>query len=117
MEIKIRLWCGKGNMVYVTLNQIFNKDIHGLCCHFKDTVKMLFTGWKDINGHDIYEGDIVTDKYGGKAKVVYLTGVLYSGLTLLDENDWENEYRDNISVADRAWTWSNLKIIGNIYEQ
>ena len=106
-EIKFRAWdkdskswvddvlltCNEYGFLY----QNYNK------CEFmgedRDIVLMQYTGLKDKNGEEIYEGDIIETQYGIKHEVIFNDGA------------WELACTGN-----RAWTYFNITIIGNIYE-
>ena len=69
-----------------------------------DVVLMQYTGLKDKNGKEIYEGDIViTDEAGWKAKIVFEGGMF----VCVDNTTWGYSAFCN---------WKKFEIIGNIYE-
>ena len=92
------------------------EEINGLWCErdFDEIDLMEFTGFKDKNGEEVFEGDIIKDSEGFIAHVVYdkeYAGFglnyqpfdLVGGLSVTFE-ELKNEYRNTFEV------------IGNIYE-
>jgi len=107
-ELKFRAWDGEnlflsGECDNYELGMWFEahskKGLHG-----KENVIMQFTGLKDKNGKDIYEGDVVLIKTGvfiwkskGQCEVEFWDGRFMSG-------------KENLS------NWTDVEVIGNIYE-
>ncbi len=101
-EIKFRAWD--------KLDRVMNTDLPTIdfeCCKINGLILMQYTGLKDKNGKEIYEGDIVHHlKYGGNWEVIYTK-----------ENTGYDLKRDNhesMHLCDKCQP--NLEIVGNIYE-
>jgi len=114
-EIKFRAWTGE-HMVYFSL---FDPDLDGAYHiiyqeYLEGKSVMQFTGLKDKNGKEIYEGDICRYRW------------------YINDNDIAEEIIDKVEFTDGSfmfhvsplWEWRKtqkpwdilLEIIGNIYE-
>ena len=106
-EIKFRAWNGE-QMVspdYITRDGIGYWREDSIPCYSEDL--MQFTGLKDKNGIDIYEGDILKhNKYKTTKDVEWNDGV---GFECWIDN--EDELDDLIGYQPQC-----LKVIGNIHE-
>jgi len=99
-EIKFRAWnCESKTMgeSFTLQTAIGSRSVQGVVTD--GVVYMQFTGLKDTNGAEIYEGDIV--KHGVDSWPVFYEG----GAVCLKKNVW---FSDNES--------EKFVIIGNIYE-
>ncbi len=121
-EIKIRVWDKEENRMisgdrfafeeYAPLNDLFRNNS-------KKFDFMLYTGYKDINGKEIYEGDIIerTDKtpVAGLYNEKEIGVVEYKNAQFVLKTGQDSYYEisyDGIFFTHMA----DYKVIGNIYE-
>lgn len=114
-EIKFKLWdsdCStmilpedsKTNQIRMWLNGVQAEDDVWI----QNCVLLQFTGLKDKNGKEIYEGDII-DYFPGKKYGIIVWDNELAGFCLNVDNLRFSWHENNPFIAD-------YKIIGNIYE-
>lgn len=70
-----------------------------------------FTGLRDKNSVEIYEGDIVRTEKGRVCKVVWFSSNAHCGFDLLPLED-----KNSAPSASTIWKPENIEVIGNIYD-
>jgi uncharacterized phage protein (TIGR01671 family) len=117
-EIKFRYWHKKEKrFVYLKainfIDDMVTYDCQGECNYvdiapFDDITPQQYTGLKDKNGDEIYEGDIVkatSDQYENEnfvGKVIFDEGCF---LTWINKNDIRG-----------IWGEDDIEVVGNIFE-
>ena len=108
-EIKFRAWQkshktmwydgGHMNLSLRIEGGLYTPDPYYGNGHDKDFILMQYTGLKDKNGNEIYEGDIVKDNEGFTTKVGFSEGIFYIQ-----------------NIPERPLKNYQVEIISNIYE-
>jgi uncharacterized phage protein (TIGR01671 family) len=110
--IKFRAWDKRRKLMMY--------DVQAFYGSFWDLLKdencfvMQYTGLKDKNGKEIYEGDIVD--YKGHQVVEYHLGSFVCYEKKLLGNSYRIDYMRNLSDICEAGDMRKFEVIGNIYE-
>lgn len=107
-EIKFQAWDLDAEQMYnwESIKQLFHEHL----AHPRVKVRQ-YTGLKDRNGREIYEGDIVCDQYAN-----FYTPIFRNGIYMAYNVEYLNLTKQEPSTQFNV-VWNNgCEIIGNIYE-
>lgn len=117
-EIKFRVWCEARKEMLPIQRHSFktNKSMpYGWNMQYEFDAIMQYTGLKDKNGTEIYEGDIVDATYCID-RCLYYSEDEY-GIVVWDDKKFGFfiKFKNEIDVTPISY-YEYLKVIGNIYE-
>jgi uncharacterized phage protein (TIGR01671 family) len=105
-ELKFRAWIEKEKYMAVQ-GEPDLETLGSFMHHYSDCKNLMqYTGLKDKNGKEVYEGDILSNQYGKKDLVVFF------------ENGFFGKSKTNQTTYNPLCNGylKNKEIIGNIYE-
>jgi uncharacterized phage protein (TIGR01671 family) len=115
-EIKFRAWGPNSNYMWSWGELVANDtSVRWLQPHFGEKILMQFTGLKDKDGKDIYDGDIVTISYGippitENLQIVWINDEVHYGWF------FKNLRNNGVSAPAHSTYQDSITIIGNIHE-
>lgn len=119
-DIKFRAWDIKKNVMVCSIEQsFFQMGVWFASCRNGNCVLMQYTGLKDKNGVEIYEGDILKQSVSeyDLVKVYFANGMFMcesvSKSRFTDTTHWKHFHS---LFYDEYYKYNNYKVIGNIYE-
>lgn len=106
-EIKFRMWSGKVKKYFYDSDNVYgclqNSKVKEWAKDYEDMVWQQFTGLKDKNGKEIYEGDVIRGYFDmGPAGMTINTAIVR----------WTNKE----GYQWKYWDLNSIEVVGNIFE-
>ena len=126
-EIKFRIWHAPSkNFVFYKDEYFLDMDgklwyiedgeCRSIKVSLKDYIIQQFTGLKDKNGKEIYEGDILSQAVFPKETDMTEIVIFEDGRFCIKTNYKNIFHRNNLDLDNQLVATFKFKIIGNIYE-
>ena len=106
-EIKFRIWNCHGQVMHQWPELVKGDKIHLLDKQQPTYKVMQYTGLKDKNGLEIYEGDILHHQIQGNRKVIYPMSDNFAGFGLESTEGKKNTLQDSSYLYE---------VVGNIHQ-
>jgi len=116
--IKFRAWHKKLKAMFLDVGVNKGDVLYDTRWYRKDEVVLMqYTGLRDMNGREIYEGDILGEEDEPFAIVVWVEEEARFGLKFPSiDGGYVDKSRITLTDWFDHWRYRNWKVIGNIYE-